>query len=212
MWFQNEETPIPALNIDVLLAGHSAECSLVLNVVLDRERGVRCDCHLSRRAELPIDQDSQPEQSLQMEKLLHKISELIAALTGLTWQLAEDRKHRNETNVILHRIDILENNIMSKISDFAAQQKSFNDAVSAAVDSMQASLTGISGDITTLNDKITALQNSAGGVTPEDQALIDDLQAQGAVLSNKATALAEALAALDALTPPAAPAPETSGS
>jgi len=81
--------------------------------------------------------------------------------------------------------------IMSAISDFAAKQKEYNDRISAAV-------TGISGDIKSLNDKITELQNNPGAITPADQALLDDIQAQ-------AKAVAEKLEALDAETPPAPP-------
>lgn len=82
--------------------------------------------------------------------------------------------------------------IMSKISEFATTQAAHNKRMDDA-------LTGISGDIATLNDKIAELQNSAGTVTPEDQALLDQLQAQG-------EALATRIEAADALTPPAPPA------
>jgi len=80
---------------------------------------------------------------------------------------------------------------MSAISEFAAKQNEFNDRVDAAV-------TGLTGDIQTLNDKITELQNSSGGITPEDQILLDDIEARSAVIATK-------LEALDALTPPKPP-------
>lgn len=82
-------------------------------------------------------------------------------------------------------------NIMSKIADFAAAMSAFNDRVDAAITDLQ-------GDVKSLNDQITALQNSAGTVTAEDQALLDALQA-------RASSIADKLDALDALTPPAAP-------
>lgn len=82
---------------------------------------------------------------------------------------------------------------MSVFSDFAAKQKAHNDAVSAAID-------GITADIQALNDKITELQNSSGTVTPEDQALIDELVASGDALQAKAQAL-------DDMTPPVVPTP-----
>jgi len=81
--------------------------------------------------------------------------------------------------------------IMSAISTFATAQKAYNDRQAAAID-------GLAGDIKTLNDKIAALQESAGTVTPEDQALLDELQAA----AEAATAKIEAL---DAQTPPAVP-------
>ncbi len=79
---------------------------------------------------------------------------------------------------------------MSAISDFA-------DKVTASFTSIGTAVDGLTGDIQTLNDKITALQNSSGAITPEDQALLDGIQTQ-------AGAVADKLAALDALTAPAA--------
>lgn len=80
---------------------------------------------------------------------------------------------------------------MSAISDFAAKQNAFNDRIDAAV-------TGLQGDVDALNKTIQDLQNSAGTVTPEDQASLDALQARGEVIAAK-------LEALDALTPPTPP-------
>lgn len=77
------------------------------------------------------------------------------------------------------------------ISDFAAKMKTFTDRMDTAV-------TGLQGDVKTLNDKITELQNSSGSITPEDQALLDDIEARAGSITDK-------LDALDALTPPAAP-------
>lgn len=82
--------------------------------------------------------------------------------------------------------------IMSAISDFAAKQTAHNDAIDAAV-------SGLQDDIKALNDKIAELQTSTGTITPEDQALLDGLEARGAAIADK-------LAALDALTPPVVPA------
>ena len=73
--------------------------------------------------------------------------------------------------------------IMSAISIFAAKQAAYNTEISSDLDAIQAAI-GI------LNDKITALQDSAGQVTPEDQALIDQLQTAGQDLATKADALA----------------------
>lgn len=84
-----------------------------------------------------------------------------------------------------------ENKIMSAISDFAAKQKAFNDRQDKAVE-------GLTEDVKTLNDKITELQNNPGTITPEDQALLDDIQARSEGIATK-------LEALDALTPPTVP-------
>lgn len=94
---------------------------------------------------------------------------------------------------------------MSKIADFATAQKAFNDRQGKAIDTVVEAVTGVQGDIKTLNDKIDALQNSAGDITPEDQALLDDLQAQASATSDRLDAAAAALKALDDATPPAPP-------
>lgn len=82
---------------------------------------------------------------------------------------------------------------MSAISDFAAKQTQFNDRLTAAIQ-------GVAADVAALNAKIEELQNTQGSITPEDQALLDDLQTRG-------EALASALEAVDNLTPPAPPVP-----
>lgn len=80
---------------------------------------------------------------------------------------------------------------MSAISQFAARQEAFNTRVDTAV-------TGIQADVKALTDKITELQNTAGTITPEDQALLDAIE-------TRAAAITEKLEALDALTPPVPP-------
>lgn len=81
--------------------------------------------------------------------------------------------------------------LMSALSEFATKQKAFNGRLSTALD-------GLAMDIGALNKKIDALQNSAGEVTAEDQALIDDLATQGEDLAAK-------FEALNLQTPPAPP-------
>lgn len=82
-------------------------------------------------------------------------------------------------------------NLMTKVSEFAAAQSAHNDRMGVALD-------GISTDIAALNAKIAELQNSAGQITPEDQTLLDALQAQGEALAGR-------IEAADAMTPPAVP-------
>lgn len=81
--------------------------------------------------------------------------------------------------------------LMSAISDFAAAQRQFNTRLGAAID-------GVAADVASLNAKIEELQNTVGDISEEDQALLDELQAQG-------EAIAARLEAVDALTPPAVP-------
>jgi hypothetical protein len=83
--------------------------------------------------------------------------------------------------------------IMSAISDFAVKQNAHNAKVSSDLDAIN---TGISN----LNALIATLQNSAGTVTPEDQATLDQIEAAGAALETKADALAN-------VQPPAVPTP-----
>lgn len=106
-------------------------------------------------------------------------------------ELAAEVKHLNENRLILHRIEQAERNIMSAISEFAAKQNAFNDRVDKAV-------TGLTEDVQALNDKITELQNTPGVITPEDQALLDAIQARSEGIAAK-------LEALDSMTPPKPP-------
>lgn len=93
---------------------------------------------------------------------------------------------RDQLRGISHRLE----RIMSKISDFAAQMNAFTDRQDKAVSDLQ-------DDVKTLNDKITELQNS-GGLSAEDQASLDSIQARASTVADK-------LEALDSLTPPAVP-------
>lgn len=79
----------------------------------------------------------------------------------------------------------------NEIKAFAAAQNEFNDKIDTAI-------TGLEGDIKTLNETIAKLQSTPGTITPEDQALLDQLQARGKTIADK-------LDALDALTPPTPP-------
>ena len=85
----------------------------------------------------------------------------------------------------------MENRIMSAISEFAATMVSFSDQMDAAVTNLQ-------GDVQNLVDQIAALQASQGAITPEDQALLDGIQARASSISSR-------LSALDELTPPVVP-------
>jgi hypothetical protein len=104
---------------------------------------------------------------------------------------SSDDAFRAQLETISHQLTHVERHVMSAISDFATAQKAHNDRVDAA-------LTGLSGDIDTLNATIATLQGTQGAITAEDQTLLDTLQAQG-------EALAARIEAADALTPPAVP-------
>lgn len=89
------------------------------------------------------------------------------------------------------QIDRKLNTIMSAISDFSTKLSAFFDRQDKAISDLQ-------DDVKNLNDQIAALQNSSGTVTPEDQALLDQITARASAVSDK-------LDALDQLTPPATP-------
>ena len=93
---------------------------------------------------------------------------------------------------LLYHVLYLGDHIMSAISDFAARQTAFNDRMDTAV-------AGVQADIEGLKALIEQLQNTPGGITPEDQDLLNLIEA-------RAGAIADKLDALDALTPPVVPA------
>lgn len=142
--------------------------------------------------------------SLNEKKKNGNEGELTAAVLQCAREIHELHLSHNN-NAILQRIAQMEERIMSVISDFAAKQKAFNDRQTAAVDKLVTGVEGLTGDIKTLNDKITELQNSPGGVTPEDQVLINELETAGEALATKAEAIATAIDQLDSQTPPVVP-------
>jgi len=121
---------------------------------------------------------------------------LVHALRLLDRNDAAVRRVEQTFTTLVQKITQLDHkmeNLMSAISDFAAKVKAFTDRQDAAID-------GLVADVKTLNDKITELQNSSGGISAEDQKLLDEIQ-------NHASAVADKLDALDAQTPPPAPPP-----
>ena len=74
------------------------------------------------------------------------------------------------------------------------------DGISTDVDSLVASISGITVDVQFLKDTITQLQNTPGTFTPEDQALVDALQARVDALGTKVGAAKASAASLDAAT------------
>lgn len=120
------------------------------------------------------------------------LAEVIQSLLGLRQDV---QSLRLDLHLLATKQDLkhTERTIMSAISDFAAKVNAFNDRIDAAI-------AGLQGDVKNLEDQIAALQNSAGQITPEDQALLDGIQARASTVADK-------LDALDALTPPVAPTP-----
>ena len=78
-----------------------------------------------------------------------------------------------------------------QISDYVNTAK-------AHITRMETAVTGIAGDITSLNDKIAALQNTPPVLTAEDQALLDEIQEMSAALASR-------VEEIDSLTAPVEP-------
>lgn len=131
-----------------------------------------------------------------MKKLIRAISDLTDAIGGLSHTI-----HRSLRSlrclVTKQDLEETETNIMSKISEFAERQNAFNARLDTAVE-------GLTQDVQGLKQVIEDLQNSPGAITPEDQALLDDIEARTSTIVSK-------LEALDALTPPPAPPPVDPG-
>lgn len=68
------------------------------------------------------------------------------------------------------------------IQAFAGRVNTFLDEIGTSVD-------GVQGDVTELKRLIKQLQDSAGQVTPEDQATIDAIEARIGALATKTKAL-----------------------
>jgi hypothetical protein len=81
--------------------------------------------------------------------------------------------------------------LMSQITDWAAKEQ-------ADLSAIRGSLGGIVTGIQALNDKITALQNSPGTLSPSDQAALDSIQAD----SDSLVTLAGSVIAVPPPTPP----------
>lgn len=76
--------------------------------------------------------------------------------------------------------------------------QAYVDAVNAQFTTIETAVDGVSGDVTFLKARIEELQNNPGPISPEDQALLDQVQARIGTLATRITAL-------DAATEPPAP-------
>lgn len=94
---------------------------------------------------------------------------------------------------------------MAIYAEFLKRQKEYNDRDDAAMEKLNTASQNLAGDIKFLKDTITKLQNSQGTVTPEDQALIDQLEQRANTASTKFDALTKSLTELDEATPPEVP-------
>lgn len=140
-----------------------------------------------------------------------QLAESISLLACVLREGVEQRKtefewYKSHAQLATKRdLDKMEERIMSAISDFAAKQKAHNERHDKAIGELGTSVQGVVGDIERLNKKIEELQNTSGSITPEDQKLLDEIEAAGDALATKLESTSAAMKALDDLTPPAPP-------
>jgi len=87
-------------------------------------------------------------------------------------------------------------NQTEKIDAFQVSVSDQLTAVNTALDAMSTSQADIAADEKALLDKIVELQNTAGDLTPENQAKLDAIVASAQSLSAKSQAQADAFKAL----------------
>lgn len=94
------------------------------------------------------------------------------------------------------------------MATYAEQLQALNayfDRDDAAMTKIAQAVPAVVADVKFLKDTITKLQNTQGQVTPEDQALIDQLQARANAAATRTEQLAADIKALDDATPPEVP-------
>ena len=125
------------------------------------------------------------------------ISDEAEAIDRLRWELKEIFEWFKSHSEFATKLDLckLKEEIMATVTEALA---AFDAAMTTYNDAHDAAITAVQGDIENLNAQILALQNSTGAITPSDQAILDKIQARGQAVADK-------LAALDALTPPVVP-------
>lgn len=99
-------------------------------------------------------------------KLTKAISDLACSVDGLREVLCSHSggQSQEQTQIILQRMEEMENRIMSKISDWVGTVGPKLDSIQTGLDAVQA--------------LVEQLQNSPGEITPEDQALLDQIDAK----------------------------------
>lgn len=125
------------------------------------------------------------------DQVLHELTKL----THLLNQRLGSACNKSQVDELATKHDLhrMEEKFMSAIGDFAAKLKAFQDKEDAAVADLIVRVKG-------LQDTLTAIQNSAGTISPEDQASLDAALAQAQSVSDKLAALDSTVAP----TPPAA--------
>ena len=118
----------------------------------------------------------------------HVLNMIFQELSNLAKMQKPEFEHCKSSEFVT-KLDLLKvkDKIMSKVSEFAVKQNAFNVKMDEAI-------TGIQGDVKSLNELIVTLQNTQGEISTEDQTLLDEIEV-------RATEIVAKLEALDALTP-----------
>lgn len=117
--------------------------------------------------------------------------QLILFMSGFFWAAKHD----------MNRLEKLIMTLQESFRAYAVRRDEYDARQEAATDILTQALTGITGDVKGLKDEIKKLQDSAGQVTPEDQATIDRLQAKAEAATVRVEAVATALKTLNEETP-----------
>lgn len=134
--------------------------------------------------------------------LAEAIQSLVREVHAFRKQVEEfcTRTAGHSENQILTRIEKKVENIMSAISVYAEQVEAAFTDIGTSVDTLVTGVTGIAGDVAGLKDLILKLQSNPGPITPEDQAILDQLIVKITALADRIKPLAETVQALDAAT------------
>lgn len=113
------------------------------------------------------------------------------------------------SDVALHEVRRLLEQLMATLQDYITQQTVFNDEMAADVSALSDKLTAINGDVTTLNQKISDLNAllASGNLTTEQQAALDTVLAASQAVATKIKSATTDASDIDDRTPPAPPTP-----
>lgn len=105
----------------------------------------------------------------------------------------------HEVRVVIDKLNtqLLLTELIERVKNMATKIAEFAASVQTSFDGISADLDAINTGIAKLDDLIRQLQSTPGAITPEDQALLDQIQTTVASLKTKADSID--------LTPPVAP-------
>lgn len=115
-------------------------------------------------------------------------------------------------SVIEKQTDLISNQIThmaNELDTFLADQAAINNRVDAGLATLNDAVTGIKGDVNSLNDRIKLLTDNQGNLTDAQKDTIAELETHGQNIAAGIENAATAAKALDDATPPVVPAGDT---